>query len=436
MYKKISVSLLFIAFGFMANGASTEQNSIAQLQFKLHSLGFDAGAVDGLWGGSTRRALQALADQEGVDFNGQLTDEAVVFVSGSFANLPLGRYPNETAHYTTMRAQHYEVFPLYDITCRAIFQDPGVGFDDLEEIKSYLTETECGHIDYKTSGDYLQHAIQSGVKLDFDGDGIRDQLVFFYGVQPNNPLTVLAFKLNNDYEDYTQVRPRERVSPIERVFQPEEVFSSGEYPIVQSARFLSVADFNNDGIEDIFASDDGYDAPPHQRHYSSKVFLSSPNGFDVEEVIEPRKVHGSAAGDVNGDGFIDIVIGWGGGVASGMGSPDSSRLFLNVGGEGFIDATIFLPNSLQKKNGRQPLFVELVDIDDDGYLDLFAGMGCGRQSKVFWNDGRGLYSDDRVTIAPLPYVPVTSQCNRDAPTNAHAIHLVQEETTGKRYLGI
>lgn len=259
MHRKITLSLLFTAFGFIANSVSAEQDSIAQLQFKLHSLGFDAGAVDGLWGGSTRRALQALADKEGVDFNGQLTDEAVSFVSDSFADLPLGRYPNETAHYTTMRAQHYEVFPLNEIACRAVFEAPWVGFDDLEEIKSYLNETECRNIHYqKMNASSLQHVIQSGVKLDFDGDGIRDQLVFLYGFQPNNPLTVLAFKLNREYENYTQVQPSERVSPIERVFQPEEVFSSGEYPTVQSARFLSVADFNNDGIQDVFASDDGY----------------------------------------------------------------------------------------------------------------------------------------------------------------------------------
>jgi len=413
------------------------KSDVALMQFHLNSLGYDAGAVDGLWGGTTRGALSQFLSGLGVEFIGVVDDETLQLVAGAYDELPRGAYLNHTTQNDTREAQYYTVFPLKEIACRAVFNAPWVGFENLNEIQEYLARSRCDDIWYQSLHSSLAEAIEGGVKLDIDGDGIRDQLVFLYGFQVDNPLSMVAFKNSYDPRDYLDLDLSERVSPIERIFEPEEVFADGVYPTIQSARFVAVADFNNDGEDDIFISDGGFDVPGNYRSYPSKLLRSSPSGFEVEDVTEPRTSHGAAAGDVNGDGYIDIVLGWGQfwNTPTSV-SPDSSRLLLNMQGQGFANATALLPVSLQQRNEEQPTYIALLDVDDDGSLDLISGMFCGRTSKVFWNDGLGRFSDENFTLIPLAYPEPSADCNREAVTNVDQAFLVNEAATGKRYLGV
>jgi hypothetical protein len=105
-------------------------------------------------------------------------------------------------------------------------------------------------------------------------------------------------------------------------------------------------------------------------------------------------------------------------------------------GQGFANATALLPASLQNRNNEQPPYLALLDVDDDGSIDLISGMFCGRKSKVFWNDGLGRFSDENFTLIPLAYPEPSAGCNNEAITNVDQAFLVNEATTGKRYLGI
>ena len=168
------------------------------------------------------------------------------FIEGREASNASRDYKNRTAYYETKWRENYNDFPFYEIICRVVFEAKWVGLNNLEEIKSYLKNNGCTKAGLRDDRYFLSDMVQSGVRVDFDGDGVRDLLVFLYGWQVNNPLRMVAFK----YKWETNRISAE--SPIERLFSPEEVFASGNYPKVQNARFISTADFNSDGKVDIF----------------------------------------------------------------------------------------------------------------------------------------------------------------------------------------
>ena len=193
--------------------------------------------------------------------------------------------------------EDYDIFPFYEIACRSVFQAPWVGFKDLDKIKTFLSspDNKCRNLGFKSSRYSLYDLPEAGVRIDLDNDGIRDLLVFLYGFQPKAPLKMVAFKFRSD-------KYQNNKSPILRAFKADEIFASGEYPTIQNARYISVADFNSDGEPDIVIADGGYDTEPMTAHFS-KILLSSPEGFVERNIGPKRKRHGAAAGDVNGDGW-------------------------------------------------------------------------------------------------------------------------------------
>jgi hypothetical protein len=73
-------------------------------------------------------------------------------------------------------------------------------------------------------------------------------------------------------------------------------------------RKLVVADFNNDGIPDVFASCHGYDGNPLPGE-APRILLSQPDGTYTNTALNINCFcHGAAAADITGDGNIDIVI--------------------------------------------------------------------------------------------------------------------------------
>ena len=351
------------------------------------------------------------------------------FIEGRAAASTNKVYKNRTAFYETMWRENYDDFPFFDILCRVVFEADWVGLNNLEEVKSYLRKNGCTKASLKDDRYFLSDMLQSGVRVDIDGDGVRDLLVFLYGWQKRNPLRMVAFK----YKWETNSNSLD--SPIERLFTPEEVFADVAYPKVQSARFISTADFNGDGIVDIFYSDGGYDWKPFAI-YPSKLFLSSSDGYVVKDLTKPLKVHGSAVGDFNGDGHFDIYIGKSISKIQDWGSPteENPTLFMGDGRGNFVEANEFLPG-LAKSKVELVQFAEFLDVDRDGHLDLITGGQCGRKSYIFWNDGNGKYDNENKTTIPLDYVKWGKRKCGDFYDTITQIFMLDDEETNKVYFG-
>lgn len=167
---------------------------------------------------------------------------------------------------------------------------------------------------------------------------------------------------------------------------------------------LELADINGDGLVDIlFANGAGYAAP--EGGEQNRAFLNQGAGKPFLEVSEavfgatPDQTRAIKAGDVDGDGDLDLVVG--------NTFETQSRLYLGDGAGGFVEATDQLP---QKPASIGDL--ELGDVDGDGDLDLVladwgpgeAG-GAGGVTQLWLNDGEGGFSD--VTAMQMPAVLVS-----------------------------
>ena len=273
-----------------------------QLQYGLRKLGYYKGSIDGLYGPMSQNAVRDYAQDKDI-VEGYPDSVLVALITEAGAGTSVANHSNKTAHYTTNQHENYDVFPIFEIICRSVFQAPWVGFKDVDKIKAFLSspDNNCKNLGFKSSRYSLYDLPEAGVRIDLDNDGVKDLLVFLYGFQPTASLKMVAFKFRSD-------KYQNNKSPILRAFKADEIFASGEYPTIQNARYISVADFNSDGEPDIVIADGGYDTEPMTAHFS-KILLSSPEGF-VERNIGPKRVrHGAAAGDVNGDGSIDVLFG-------------------------------------------------------------------------------------------------------------------------------
>ncbi len=157
-----------------------------------------------------------------------------------------------------------------------------------------------------------------------------------------------------------------------------------------SSSYSIVVDFNNDGKPDIFISCTGLDytipgADPAIYLSNQVLFLSQPDGsYKRTEVPYTGYSHQSAAADVNGDGFMDIVV-------ADANSISGPVMLLGHGDGTFTVDNTIIPKNLQIYTGGPGTIiggVQLIPIDSR--LDVvFGGNG-----NTIWLQGNKLGSFD------------------------------------------
>ncbi len=149
--------------------------------------------------------------------------------------------------------------------------------------------------------------------------------------------------------------------------------SAGLEPISSAAAIL-FSDFNNSrDIDFLLGSPDAV------------VLYSNLRTNAFRNVTQQVKLSGGCrsivAGDVNGDGFMDLLLG---------GRKASETLWINHGG------TSFTPTPLP---GSGTLAVAaFVDFDNDGNEDIFAVDAATRAPRLFRNEGEGKFADVTATV--------------------------------------
>ena len=160
----------------------------------------------------------------------------------------------------------------------------------------------------------------------------------------------------------------------------------------------SVGDFDRDGWQDVFVCGGG-EAP-------DRLFLGDGDGTFTDHAAAwgVDAVHfgtGSAVGDYDGDGWLDLFVASAGDPVGGTG-PGRHRLYRNLGGTGFEEVAAAAGVATASPTQADTMGAAFGDFDLDGDLDLVV---CGwadpnEGTRLFANNGDGTFSD--VTALALP----------------------------------
>ncbi len=143
-----------------------------------------------------------------------------------------------------------------------------------------------------------------------------------------------------------------------------QLFSGEEnVPVMEFGRNLVIDDFNNDGFDDLFIADHGFDADPFPGQTNIVALSDGAGGLVRSGSLfedEPQFTHSVAVGDFDADGNADFFVG-------------------NLGVDNAYIATL-LPNGQVVRNRfdigndvNQFVYSLAVDIDGDGIDELILG---------------------------------------------------------------
>jgi hypothetical protein len=138
----------------------------------------------------------------------------------------------------------------------------------------------------------------------------------------------------------------------------------------------SAGDVNGDGYADVvvqaFEYDNGQmDEGRTYLYYGSASGLSATAGWTAESnQTEAKFGHGASGGDVNGDGYSDLLVG---AYLYDNGQTDEGRAFLYLGSANGLSATANWTAESNQTEARMGASGTAGDVNGDGYADLIVG---------------------------------------------------------------
>ena len=212
--------------------------------------------------------------------------------------------------------------------------------------------------------------INSGVPVgiaDMNGDGLDDIIAMDEGVRL--------------YVQYQTPDP-------ERVFA---VYTPFELIDVEEQNDICIADFNNDGSNDIFLIG-SYDR--------AKVLYGIPNSYELDVnkfVVVPFFSQGASAGDFNGDGWVDVVA---------LNDNGLNYSFMNDGSGQLVVDTFINFETVPPSDNSGNYGCVFTDFDVDGDLDFYIAkcrQGVNNPSDprrinvLYENNGNNEYTENALT---------------------------------------
>jgi hypothetical protein len=316
----------------------------------------------------------------------------------------------------------------------------GTGFDT---VSYYFEKSSAANISYDAASDtftVVKHFTNgdtgvdklSGVeKVEFTGDGsdgvvvLRSQFVGDFRTSPVHArvpvpsgAALSQFQIGDfngdghaDFVFVTQAGSGTALAPTfvflgdgKGAFADGSASLFGQVPmhIIGGGRTI-VADFNNDGRSDLFQLEFGDDAPPFPGGQND-LYLSNAATqklVDASSTLPRRddQNHGGSAGDVNGDGYIDVLVNT---------LDEGNLLLINDGTGHLVEKPWLLPRPVMELGGvdyhETNVFSGMVDVNGDGALDLILGTWDGNLvtagSRIFLNDGHGDFTKSTPIMLP------------------------------------
>jgi len=357
--------IIFTLLHFTATGVFS--GTVDAAQRMLNQLGYNAGAVDGAYGGKTKRALENFYSDNGLNFDGSLDANEIADLSYAMSKsgismIPITGVEIESAYAEGANETLYMIkYPLPTAIAGR-----------------YWWAFEPTFADFNNDG--VLDILLSGTKPGDSGGHVGETTGDICGPEKNGcpganaPVSLFIGNGDGTYE-----------------LRDDLIMDNRKNPGHDLVRQQLVADYNGDGILDWYLADHGNGS---HRGYRDSYYLSQPNGSWVESsnshLSKPGFVtfdHGAATGDIDGDGDMDVIIG---------DPADGGKLQCLVNdGSGYMK---------QRVCGRVHAFtMELVDWDGDGDLDLahFSGNHPWRgnwKKGISFNDGRGNFTYRSVAL--------------------------------------
>ncbi|WP_168735695.1 FG-GAP repeat domain-containing protein [Cohnella fermenti] len=158
-----------------------------------------------------------------------------------------------------------------------------------------------------------------------------------------------------------------------------------------AATEVRICDFDDDGCPDIFMANSNENAMHLDN--GSFVYYNGPEGFSVDRRVElpTRYAMNGVCADLNRDGYLDLIV---------VGHNNDELLIFYGSENGFADEPVRIRLIVDGVVYRQPRFMTLADLNNDGWLDLvIPDCGATDDLLILWGGPDG-FDIERRSLLP------------------------------------